>query len=141
MANYESANRNLERARAKNRDIPVAETAQTEACEKFEGISALAKQGKRLKESESDHLFANTFLLVKHLFAELTDFKKRRVVAFRKYLVDMTELQIKHAKVNRFIGSEVSTPNFQFAPLRKQSQVQLIRNCISTLNDELLTEN
>ncbi|KAI2801226.1 Sorting nexin-5 [Blomia tropicalis] len=94
LANYESANRNLERARAKNRDVAVAENAQAETCEKFENISKMAKQ-------------------------ELTDFKKRRVIAFRKYLIDHAELQIKHAK----------------------SQVQLIRNCLSSLNNELMNEN
>lgn len=74
LANYETANRNLERARAKNRDVHQAENQQQQACEKFENISKLAKQ-------------------------ELTDFKKRRVVAFKKYLVEMSELEIKHAKV------------------------------------------
>ncbi|XP_075589478.1 sorting nexin 6 [Dermatophagoides farinae] len=93
LANYETANRNLERARAKNRDVHQAENQQQQACEKFENISKLAKQ-------------------------ELNDFKKRRVVAFRKYLVELTELEIKHAK----------------------SQVQLIRNCISSLNNDFVNE-
>jgi len=30
---------------------------------------------------------------------ELVDFKKRRVIAFRKNLIDLTELEIKHSKV------------------------------------------
>lgn len=52
-----------------------AEQAQQEACEKFEAISSKAKE-------------------------ELTDFKKRRVVAFRKNLIDLAELEVKHAKVS-----------------------------------------
>jgi sorting nexin-5/6/32 len=32
---------------------------------------------------------------------ELIGFKSRRVVAFRKNLVDLTELEIKHAKVSQ----------------------------------------
>lgn len=34
------------------------------------------------------------------VFAELTSFKGRRVVAFRKNLIEMAELEIKHAKVS-----------------------------------------
>jgi hypothetical protein len=35
-----------------------------------------------------------------YLFIELNDFKTRRVQMFRKNLIELTELQIKHAKVN-----------------------------------------
>jgi sorting nexin-5/6/32 len=52
-----------------------AEQAQQEACDKFETISSKAKE-------------------------ELVDFKKRRVGAFRKNLIDLAELEIKHAKVS-----------------------------------------
>ena len=45
LANYETANRNLEKARAKNKDVQQAQNAQVEACEKYENISKLAKQG------------------------------------------------------------------------------------------------
>lgn len=31
---------------------------------------------------------------------ELNDFKTRRVQMFRKSLIELTELQVKHAKVN-----------------------------------------
>lgn len=48
LANYENANRNLERCRSKNRDIAQAEEAQQAACQKFETISKLAKQGESL---------------------------------------------------------------------------------------------
>lgn len=45
LANYEAANRNLDRARMKNRDIETAEAVQQQSCEKFEKISKLARQG------------------------------------------------------------------------------------------------
>uniref|UniRef100_A0A1B6EY91 Sorting nexin n=1 Tax=Cuerna arida TaxID=1464854 RepID=A0A1B6EY91_9HEMI len=89
LANYENANRNLEKARAKNKDIHAAEKAQQEACEKFEQMSDKGKE-------------------------ELVDFKTRRVAAFRKNLVDLAELEIKHAK----------------------AQVQLLKNCLASLRDE-----
>lgn len=57
-----------------------AEQAQQEACEKFEAMSAKAKE-------------------------ELVDFKKRRVIAFKKNLIDLSELEIKHSKVNFLIFS------------------------------------
>lgn len=33
-------------------------------------------------------------------FLELLDFKTRRVAAFKKNLIELTELEIKHAKVS-----------------------------------------
>ncbi|KPM10304.1 hypothetical protein QR98_0088570 [Sarcoptes scabiei] len=48
------------------------------------------------------------------LLNKLIDFKKRQVTAFKKYLVELTDLEIKHAK----------------------SQVQLLRKCLSSLNEE-----
>lgn len=45
LANYENANRNLEKARSKNRDILAAEAAQQEACDKFEQMSDKGKEG------------------------------------------------------------------------------------------------
>lgn len=89
LSNYEAANRNLEKARAKNKDVLAAETAQQEACEKFEKMS---DQGKE----------------------ELMDFKQRRVQQFRKHLIELAELEIKHAK----------------------AQVALYKNCIASLRDE-----
>lgn len=35
---------------------------------------------------------------------ELMDFKTRRVTAFRKNLIELTELEIKHAKVKIFFN-------------------------------------
>ncbi|RWS23929.1 Sorting nexin-6-like protein [Leptotrombidium deliense] len=73
LANYENANRNLDKARVKNKEVQLMETMQQEACEKFESISKLAKQ-------------------------ELNDYKVRRVNAFRKNFLDLVELELKHAK-------------------------------------------
>ncbi|KAM8716994.1 hypothetical protein ACLKA7_003804 [Drosophila subpalustris] len=73
LAAYETANRNLEKARSKNKDVHAAETAQAEACEKFESMSACGKE-------------------------ELIGFRNRRVAAFKKSLVELAELEIKHAK-------------------------------------------
>ncbi|XP_033110859.1 sorting nexin-6-like isoform X2 [Anneissia japonica] len=89
LANYETANKNLEKARQKNKDLAQSQTAQQKACEKFEKISEIAK-------------------------GELTDFKARRVEAYRKYLVELAELELKHAK----------------------AQVQLLRTCITSLKEE-----
>ncbi|XP_022224480.1 sorting nexin-32 isoform X2 [Drosophila obscura] len=73
LAAYETANRNLEKARSKNKDVHAAETAQAEACEKFESMSACGKE-------------------------ELIGFRNRRVAAIKKSLVELSELEIKHAK-------------------------------------------
>uniref|UniRef100_A0A336M9Q2 CSON014044 protein n=1 Tax=Culicoides sonorensis TaxID=179676 RepID=A0A336M9Q2_CULSO len=73
LAAYETANRNLEKARAKNKDVHAAEAAQTAACEKFESMSSRGKH-------------------------ELVSFKTRRVGAFKKALVELAELEVKHAK-------------------------------------------
>ncbi|CAH0552973.1 unnamed protein product [Brassicogethes aeneus] len=76
LATYENANRTLEKARHKNKDIHAAETAQSTACEQFESISAQAKE-------------------------ELLDFKTRRLHAFRKSLIELAELEIKHARTQQ----------------------------------------
>ncbi|XP_057668778.1 sorting nexin-6 [Diorhabda carinulata] len=73
LANYENANKVLEKSRQKNKEIHAAEQAQSIACEQFESISAQAKE-------------------------ELLDFKTRRLHAFRKSLIEMAELEIKHAR-------------------------------------------
>lgn len=89
LANYENANRNLEKARSKNKDILAAEAAQQEACEKFEQMSDKGKE-------------------------ELVDFKARRVAAFRKNLIDLAELEVKHAK----------------------AQIQILKSSIASLKNE-----
>lgn len=73
LATYEGANRNLEKARQKNKDVHAAEDLQTKACEKFEAMSARGKE-------------------------ELMSFRKRRVAAFKKSLIELAELEVKHAK-------------------------------------------
>lgn len=89
LANYENANRNLEKARIKNKDIHMAENVQQQACQKFEAISKQAKQ-------------------------ELQDFKTRRVAAFRKNLVELAELELKHSK----------------------TQIQFLKSCLMSLHEE-----
>jgi sorting nexin-5/6/32 len=73
LADFETANKNLDKARVKNKEVQKAETAQQTIKQKFETISEKAKD-------------------------ELNDFKTRRVQMFRKNLIELTELQIKHAK-------------------------------------------
>jgi sorting nexin-5/6/32 len=51
-----------------------AEQTQQQTCEKFEKISDTAKD-------------------------ELVNFKKRRIQHFKKNLVDLSELELKHARV------------------------------------------
>ncbi|XP_019858797.1 PREDICTED: sorting nexin-6-like [Amphimedon queenslandica] len=73
LANLEGSNKALEKARTKNKGVIEAEAVQKNNTEKFEKLSENGKQ-------------------------ELTSFKGRRVAAFRKNLIDLTELQLKHAK-------------------------------------------
>jgi len=99
LANYEAANKNLERCRARNRDIPKSETEQAEACKKFEDISTLAR-------------------------TELSDLKKHRVDAFKKNFNDLVDLEIKQSKnkiallqnalrsIQEQNGGEISTSMF-----------------------------
>ncbi|XP_064623249.1 sorting nexin-6-like isoform X2 [Lineus longissimus] len=89
LADYENANKALDKARSKNKDVQLAENTQQASCEKFESISETAKQ-------------------------ELTDFKARRIQHFRKNMIDLAELELKHAK----------------------AQMQLLRNCITSLKEE-----
>nr|CAD2143892.1 unnamed protein product [Meloidogyne enterolobii] len=72
LANYEAANKNLERCRVRNRDIQKAEKEQEEACKKFEDISKLAK-------------------------TELLELKNTRISAFKKNLADLADLEIKQS--------------------------------------------
>ncbi|XP_019374447.1 PREDICTED: sorting nexin-6 [Gavialis gangeticus] len=89
LVDYENANKALDKARAKNKDVLQAETTQQLCCQKFEKISESAKQ-------------------------ELIDFKTRRVAAFRKNLVELAELELKHAKGN----------------------LQLLQSCLAVLNGD-----
>ncbi|XP_048733107.2 sorting nexin-6-like [Ostrea edulis] len=89
LADYENANKALEKARLKNKEVAQAERTQQIACEKFEKISEVAKK-------------------------ELTEFKSRRITYFKKSLVDLVELELKHAR----------------------AQTQLLTNCINALRDD-----
>jgi sorting nexin-5/6/32 len=73
LANYETATKNLDKARAKNKDVPAAEEQQHQLGEKFDKLSETAKN-------------------------ELVDFKTRRIAHFKKNLVDLAEFELKHAK-------------------------------------------
>ncbi|XP_077092684.1 sorting nexin-5 [Siphateles boraxobius] len=73
LADYENSNKALDKARLKGKDIAQAEENQKQCLQKFDKLS---ESGRR----------------------ELTSFKARRVIAFRKNLIEMTELEIKHAK-------------------------------------------
>uniref|UniRef100_A0A6Q2ZG20 PX domain-containing protein n=1 Tax=Esox lucius TaxID=8010 RepID=A0A6Q2ZG20_ESOLU len=75
LADYENSNKALDKARLKSKDMAQAEEHQQQCLQKFDKLS---ESGKR----------------------ELTSFKGRRVVAFRKNLIEMAELEIKHAKNN-----------------------------------------
>lgn len=75
LVEYENSNKALDKARLKSKEVKQAELHQQQCCQKFEKLS---ESGKK----------------------ELTSFKQRRVSAFRKNLVEMTELEIKHAKNN-----------------------------------------
>uniref|UniRef100_A0AAR2M261 Sorting nexin n=1 Tax=Pygocentrus nattereri TaxID=42514 RepID=A0AAR2M261_PYGNA len=74
LADYENSNKALDKARLKSKDVAQAEENQKQCLLKFDKLS---ESGKK----------------------ELTSFKGRRVVAFRKNLIEMAELEIKHAKV------------------------------------------
>ena len=75
LSNYENANKKLDTARTKNREVVVAETQQGEACRRFEHISAKAKE-------------------------ELKTLRTRRVAAFQKTLAELAELEVKHSRAH-----------------------------------------
>ncbi len=75
LANYEAANKALDRARTRNRDVPQAEQAQSEACQRFESVSARARE-------------------------ELTTLRSRRAVAFQRSLAELAELELKHSRAH-----------------------------------------
>lgn len=75
LIDYENSNKALDKARLKSKDVKLAEAHQQECCQKFEQLSESAKD-------------------------ELINFKRKRVAAFRKNLIEMSELEIKHARNN-----------------------------------------
>lgn len=104
MADYENSNKALDKARLKSKDIPQAEEHQKHCLQKFDKLSESGKRGPCIQLSGTLlwyalHKFLFIFLMENVLSTELTGFKARRVVAFRKNLIEMAELEIKHAKV------------------------------------------
>lgn len=75
LHDFEEANKNVEKARAKGKDVQVAEAHREECQKTFQQLSDLAK-------------------------SELRDYKNRRVAAFRKSLVELGELELKHCKAH-----------------------------------------
>ena len=75
LANYENANKALEKARARNKEVSQAEGEQQEACQMFEKISERARE-------------------------ELKALKARRVASFQKSLSELAELELKHSKAH-----------------------------------------
>lgn len=74
MSEYETATKNLEKARQKGRtQMQYADVIQKQAKENFTSISKLAKQ-------------------------ELIDYKQRRVASFKKAFNDLAELELKHLR-------------------------------------------
>uniref|UniRef100_A0A452U1Q1 Sorting nexin 32 n=1 Tax=Ursus maritimus TaxID=29073 RepID=A0A452U1Q1_URSMA len=78
LADYENANKALDKARTRNREVRTAESHQQLCCQRFESLSDSAKQ-------------------------ELMDFKSRRVSSFRKNLIELAELELKHAKASTLL--------------------------------------
>ncbi|KAF5928158.1 hypothetical protein HPG69_018395 [Diceros bicornis minor] len=78
LADYENANKALDKARTRNREVRTAESHQQLCCQRFEHLSDSAKQ-------------------------ELMDFKARRVSSFRKNLIELAELELKHAKASTLL--------------------------------------
>lgn len=69
---------------------------------------------------------------------ELQNFKTRRVAAFKKNLIDLTDFEIKHAKVtilyywkNIFLVFVISRFNFLF-----QAHAEMLKKCLSALQNE-----
>ncbi|KAM9219749.1 LOW QUALITY PROTEIN: sorting nexin-32 [Dugong dugon] len=78
LADYESANKALDKARTRNREVHPAKSHQQLCCQCFERLSNSAKQ-------------------------ELIDFRSRRVSSFRKNLIELAELELKHAKASTLL--------------------------------------
>lgn len=72
LADFETENKNLDKARLKHKDEKTAETNQQLAKQKFEAISEVAR-------------------------SELSHFKVRRNSMFKKSLTEFVEMQLKHA--------------------------------------------
>ena len=60
LVDYENANKALDKARAKNKDVLQAETSQQLSCQKFEKISESAKQGTIFPSAHQNAMLAST---------------------------------------------------------------------------------
>jgi len=79
-------------------------------------------------------------VIVLIISSELLDFKTRRVAAFKKNLIELTELEIKHAKVNfliSYICSETVPLKYHYVFAScSQSHAELLKKCLSILREE-----
>lgn len=90
----------------------TAESHQQLCCQRFERLSDSAKQGKP-RGPEAQHWAAYPARVPIPLCSpELMDFKSRRVSSFRKNLVELAELELKHAKVSlpSLLGPPAASP-------------------------------
>lgn len=78
--------------------------------------------------------------MIKFVFLglELTDFKARRITAFRKNLIELTELEIKHAKVKKFkIKQKLLNSFFNYMNfIDFQGHADLLKKCLDVLREE-----
>jgi len=85
LSNAESAEKLLEKAKAKNKDVQQAQDMHHQLSDKFEKISETAKQ-------------------------ELADLRTRKIAHFSKNLTDLAELELKHAKAQiQLLGNTIAT--------------------------------
>ncbi|XP_033716989.1 sorting nexin-32 isoform X6 [Tursiops truncatus] len=103
LADYENANKTLDKARTRNREVRTAESHQQLCCQRFERLSDSAKQGKPhgpgAPATALLTLPGSPFLSS----PELMDFRSRRVSSFRKNLIELAELELKHAKASTLL--------------------------------------
>ncbi|KAL0629981.1 Sorting nexin-32 [Plecturocebus cupreus] len=113
LADYENANKALDKARTRNREVRPAESHQQLCCQRFERLSDSAKQ-------------------------ELMDFKSRRVSSFRKNLIELAELELKHAKVSPPTSRALVTPpTFNLPPpTGTRASTLILRNTLVALKGE-----
>uniref|UniRef100_A0A8D1FTI2 Sorting nexin n=1 Tax=Sus scrofa TaxID=9823 RepID=A0A8D1FTI2_PIG len=103
LADYENASKALDKARTRNREVRAAESHQQLCCQRFERLSDSAKQGKA-RGSGAPATGLPTLPGSPCLSSpELMDFKSRRVSSFRKNLVELAELELKHAKASTLL--------------------------------------
>lgn len=84
-------------------------------------------------------VFKTQLLIFTIFFLELLDFKTRRVAAFKKNLIELTELEIKHAKVSvmlLFSCIQALQHIKNVFTLCLQSHAELLKKCLSVLREE-----